>query len=353
MTVSDECALACYEQIASINEAHGVFLVQHLRSRRIFVKKVLTVYNRSVYEYLRDHHIKGTPEVFEVVEDEDRLIVIEEYVSGQTLKSFLDDGNRFSQEQAVLVIEQLCIILRRLHSASPAIIHRDIKPSNIILTSDGEVMLLDMNAARLCRAGQTEDTALIGTVGYAAPEQFGFGPSGVQADIYSVGILLNELLTGVPLKTAAAQGPLGRVIRRCTMMDPKDRYASMDELLNDLAPQEHGKIRAAKTVLPGFRTGNPVHIILAVLGYTLIFWIGLTMTVQDIRSEAALWLERAFFILCALTVVFFSCNYLSVWSRAGIDRIRSPFLKTTAVLAIDAAAVIALMIVMLCIESFL
>ena len=355
MTFSDECALACYEQIAAINENHGVYLVQHKHSKNIFIKKILTVYNTSVYQSLRDKHIKGTPEIFEVIEDDGKLIIIEEFISGNTLKSILDNGNCFSEEQALSIIKQLCSILREMHSASPAIIHRDIKPSNIILTSDGEVKLIDMNAAKVHFPNKSEDTALIGTVGYAAPEQYGFGASGVQSDIYSIGVLLNELLTGEPPKKHIAEGPLGRVIQKCTMMDPKDRYSSVDELLYDLNPQKPARpIRTPKNawyMLPGFRSGNPTNMIIAVLGYGLILLLGLTLTVQTAHSPLHLWVERLFFIGCALSVVFFTCNYLNIWKSFRIDRIRNSIMKVLAVLLVDAGAVLVLLLIMAIIES--
>ena len=357
MNYSDECALACYEQIATINEPHGVYLVQHKQSKNIFIKKILTVYNLSVFQTLKDHHIKGTPEIFEVIEDDGKLIIIEEYISGNTLKSILDNGNCFSEEQALSIIKQLCGILKEMHNSSPVIIHRDIKPSNIILTADGDVKLIDMNAAKVHLANKSEDTALIGTVGYAAPEQYGFGASGVQADIYSIGILLNELLTGEAPKKRIVEGTIGQVIRKCTMMDPKDRYTSIDELLCDLDPHKSSRptkpYKSARYMIPGFRSGNPTNMIIAVLGYGMILLLGLTLTVQTAQSALHLWIERLFFIGCAFSVVFFTCNYLNVWKSFKIDRIRNPILKVLAVLLIDAGAVLVLLLIMAIVESSL
>lgn len=89
---------------------------------------------------------------------------------------------------------ELCEILEKLHSANPPIVHRDIKPSNIIITNYDHVILLDFNAAKYFTDPNTSDTILLGTKGYAAPEQYGFGSSTPQTDIYAVGILLKELV---------------------------------------------------------------------------------------------------------------------------------------------------------------
>lgn len=88
----------------------------------------------------------------------------------------------------------LCEILEKLHSVTPPIVHRDTKPSNIIITNYEHVVLLDFNAAKYFADTDTADTILLGTKGYAAPEQYGFGSSTPQTDIYALGILLKELV---------------------------------------------------------------------------------------------------------------------------------------------------------------
>lgn len=84
---------------------------------------------------------------------------------------------------------------RRNQSFTPPIVHRDIKPSNIILTEDGRIVLIDLNAARLDDKKRSHDTQLIGTAGFAAPEQYGFATSSPRADLYAAGILTRVLLT--------------------------------------------------------------------------------------------------------------------------------------------------------------
>ena len=148
MTTTDACILSCYQEIAVLNAQHGITLVQHTATGIVYAKKILETYNADVYEYLYNHHVKGTPEIVEIAEQDGRLIVIEEYISGQTLRAILDNGNIFTEDTAVTIVEELCRILLELHSADPPILHRDIKPSNIIRTADGSIRLLDMNAAR-------------------------------------------------------------------------------------------------------------------------------------------------------------------------------------------------------------
>jgi len=389
MNTSDSLALSCYQQITVLDKEHDVTLVQHNTTGSIYVRKRLSVYNIDVYRYLLDHHIRGTPAIEEIASQDGDLIVIEEYISGRTLQAVLDNGNLFPAADAVHIVRQLCLILREMHRAEPPIIHRDIKPSNIIITPDGSIRLLDMNAARFSAVDKAEDTALLGTYGYAAPEQFGFGSSNAQTDLYSVGVLLCEMITGHLPKEGLPEGKIGEIIRKCTRIDPEDRYASVDDLLEvlhkflastapidakpaqetareinqeiPLRPSGEAVLSSPATVtkaasappsgyeapgpapvrpnaLPGFRTGSPTNMAIAIIGYALLFYIGLTLTASDAASPVFLLMEKAAVILCGLFVVFFTCDYRGMWRLFRINRIRSPKWKTAAIILIDAAA---------------
>ncbi len=138
MNASEAYILSSYKEIAVLNAEHGVTLVQDTTSGIVYVKKILTIYNAEVYRTLKNHPVPGIPEIIEMIEEDERLIVIEEYIGGQTLRAILDNGNLFPEEEAVRIVEQVCVIINDLHSADPPIIHRDIKPSNIICTPDGQ-----------------------------------------------------------------------------------------------------------------------------------------------------------------------------------------------------------------------
>ena len=346
MNISDRSVLSCYREIGEINAEHGVTLVQHTTTGLVYVKKILTVYNTEVYLYLRDHHIKGTPEVLEVVESDGQLTVIEEYISGQTLREILDHGNIFPEEDAVAIIMQLCRILQEMHRAQPPILHRDIKPSNIIRTSGGRICLLDMNAARRMSPGKAQDTQLIGTVGYAAPEQYGFGTSSIQTDIYATGVLLCELVTGHLPKDGIPRGKIGRIVSRCTRIDPADRYKDMAELLSALSalgsrPALDPSMRAGNSsgfryMLPGFRSGNPLHYIIGGFAYFALLVLSLTYTAEGIPSGGpVLWTERLIYLVCGFGILLFTGNYMDVWRSLGLTRIQNTLLRLAAVLAID------------------
>lgn len=386
MINTDDLALAGYRQIAVIDSGHGVTLVQHAASGRVYVKKVLDIYNAEVYGYLRDHHVRGTPEIVDVVEKDGTLTVIEEYVSGQTLREFLDNGNRFSRYEAAEIIVQLCKILEQLHSAKPPILHRDIKPSNVMLTSEGNIRLLDMNAARRADPEKTQDTRLIGTQGYAAPEQYGFGSSGIQTDLYAAGVLLCELVTGklpkealissknpglfskktepsagdgkaLPKSPASERkklGGLAAIVRKCTRIDPKTRYKSARALREELeayldrsSGTGREKTYFQKYLPPGFRSGSPVNMLTASVGYIILVSLSLTFTAKDILPGLMTLIERILLFIFGAGIIFFSANYLDVWSVLQINRIRNPYLKTLAVLAADTLLAFISLIIMI------
>ena len=362
MNASEAYILSSYKEIAVLNAEHGVTLVQHTTSGIVYVKKILTVYNADVYRTLCGRHINGIPEIIEMIEEDDRLIVIEEYIGGQTLRAILDNGNLFPQEEAVRIVEQVCAIVNDLHSADPPIIHRDIKPSNIIRTPDGSIRLLDLNAARKAVAGKSEDTQLIGTIGYAAPEQFGFGASTVQTDIYAIGVLLCELMTGVLPKEKIPGGRIGRIILKCTRLDPKDRYKSVRDLLDALAAGHgyspgvtysspgrsySGKNRKWKYMIPGYRTGSPVNILIATSVYAFFLSLVITLQIKDIPPGIVLWAVRLVYLIFGLGILFFTGNYLDIWDRLRISRIRNPLIRLFVVLLIDAVLIVIMVFAMI------
>ena len=111
-----------------------------------------------------------------------------------------------------------------------AAVHRDIKPENVILRGK-EAVLIDFDAARLHKPGAQADTQVLGTTGFAAPEQYGLSQSDVRTDIYSLGVLINVMLTGEHPSKKLAGGHMGRVVHRCTQVNPQKRYKDVLHLM--------------------------------------------------------------------------------------------------------------------------
>lgn len=354
MDIEKRLEMSYYKTIATINEEHKIYIVQNINDRHIYVKKILDVYNLDVYQYLQKHHVKGTPYIYFIYEEEGSLIIIEEYVSGQTLEELLSRKYPFSVDEIKDITVQLCTILGKLHSCNPAIIHRDLKPSNIIRKEDGQVVLLDLNAAKHFSSDKFEDTMLLGTKGYAAPEQYGFGTSNSQTDIYALGMVINTLLYGkyTPVPYPACE--LTPVITKCIQLNPKERYKSVYDIRRQINVPTSDAIeepKAWKSYLPpGYRQMKPLNVILATLGYIFIFWLSLTLEIKD-STIFNLFLERIFCLLMFLGIVLISCDYLGVQKNFSLCKSGNVLIRILGICLFDFIYVFALLSVMAIILS--
>ena len=363
MTLEEESRLSFYRELTVLDEKKNIVLVQDRRNSELCVKKTLDIYSRDVYEQLASVRIEGVPAVKDCVADDGKLIVVEEYVQGRSLKQVLDEQGLLNAEQAYEIAVQLADVLVRLHQLEPAIVHRDIKPSNIIIEKNGHVNLIDFNAARHVNADKNEDTRMLGTVYFAAPEQFGFGQSDERTDIYGLGATINYIMTGDKPGAGIAECRFSDILKKCLMVDAKDRYQSAAELrgvldmLNYNAhTQDNGKDRTAfggdnvalivrvcenikfvfvnwyrksqiskgdvnsswrKYLLPGFRSLNIISCIAALIWYAVIVMLTFGLTVSDSKTgtpeaggKLIIYKIAAFIIMLVQTLWF--GNYLDV-----------------------------------------
>lgn len=375
-----------YKIISALNEEHKVYLVQSALSGNIYVQKILDVYNLRVYEYLYRNPVAGIPRLINYYEDGNQLIVIEEYISGTSLQEKIDNSDLSVSDIRSYMI-MLCNILEALHSMTPPIIHRDIKPSNIIITSYNYAMLLDFNAAKQFSGQNESDTVLIGTPGYAAPEQYGFGSSSPKTDIYSLGIVLREMLgsiTPVP-DIAPILHRLNMIAERCTQMTPAARYQSVAELKNAVSqsyyPAQHSTSAAGNSsqyahhnhdntnntanadtakraihdsasrfIPPGFRTRTPWKMLLSSVAYLFIIWLCLSLELENTYG-AKLWLERIFCLGMFIFAIFCGFNYLNVQNILPLCKSKNRFLHYVGIILLDVAVIFALFVIMFIIES--
>lgn len=363
MTLEEESRLSFYRELTVLDEKKNIVLVQDIRNSELCVKKTLDIYSRDVYEQLASVRIEGVPAVKECVADDGKLIVVEEYVQGRSLKQVLDEQGLLNEEQAYDIAVQLADILVRLHQLEPAIVHRDIKPSNIIIEKNGHVNLIDFNAARHVNADKNEDTRMLGTVYFAAPEQFGFGQSDERTDIYGLGATINYIMTGDKPGAGIAECRFSDILKKCLMVDAKDRYQSAAELrgvldmLNYSIVQDNRKkaetafgkdntisiVRTYRNIrdiivkmyrkyqkrnydidtswrrylLPGFRRLNVVYCLIALVWYAVIVWMTITFAVTDSKTgipvtggELTMYKIAVFVLLFGMTMWF--GNYLNI-----------------------------------------
>jgi serine/threonine protein kinase len=188
----------------------------------------------SVYEFLHTLSHSNIPIVYEVISDSDKVTILEEYIDGITISDVLDSG-LYKESGVIAIVSALCDALSILHDNK--IVHRDIKPENVMIDKSGTVKLIDYNVAKFYKPHRSQDTQILGTTGYAAPEQFGIAQSDGRADIYALGILMNVMLTGEHPSKTFYQGKLAIIIEKCTQLDPNKRYQNVTELQLDL-PKE-------------------------------------------------------------------------------------------------------------------
>ena len=223
--------LDVYQIVASLSERNAN---QTLRLRHKTLKKdlVLRSFPQPVaaYETLCDLRCENLPEVYESVLLEDGQIVLEEFIDGMTVAQALE-VTKYRYKEAKAVLLGLCNALSVLHDRKN--VHRDVKPENVLIGDDGRVVLVDLNISRKENL-QKRDTVIMGTVGYASPEQLGIAQSDARTDIYASGVLLNVMLTGKHPSEKMAKGHAGRIVQKCLNVDPNARYRSAKKLAEDL-----------------------------------------------------------------------------------------------------------------------
>lgn len=265
---------------------------------RTIFQKTMSIYEKPVFQYLLKHPSPHIPMIFDYKEENGKLVVSEQYIDGISLAEKLDDSS-FSDNERKSVFLQLLEAVQFLHHAEPKIIHRDIKPANIMIDQDGAVFLVDYDSARIYVANKERDTVLMGTEGYAAPEQYGFGESDERTDIYALGKLLKNMFPD--------QKKISAVANHAMAMDPKDRYESVEALRSAL--MNPGCLYNWLPI-PGFRTKKVWKEIIAVLIYGFVVLICTQMTYTNSATSKVAAGFDLFWVRFCVFGLFISLNML-------------------------------------------
>lgn len=193
------------------SEKSKIYLVFDTESRRMLVEKHLNG-DLSIYQRIMKLPHPYLPKLYEVRSGPEETVVVEEYIEGRSIAEAHP-----TEKQLRKWLLELCEVLHHLHRNQ--IVHRDIKPSNLLIGADGHIRLIDFDAAREEKPLAESDTRLIGTRGYAPPEQYGFAQTDGRADIYALGVTFRQLLG----QTAKRQR-WRHILKRCTALEPKRRY---------------------------------------------------------------------------------------------------------------------------------
>lgn len=219
-----------YQKIKTFrDESDGkIELIEHIESHAKLVKRTYYEDKREIFELLSRADASHLARIEAVFFDVD-TVVLEEYIEGERLSEYLGHS-RVSSRQAAGFIRELLQAVSVIHKLG--IIHRDIKPENLLIDKAGHLHLIDFGIARIYRPGKTSDTQLLGTVGYAAPEQFGYAQSDFRSDIYSVGVTCRDLN-----RVCKKNRLLQKIEKKCMKMDPEERYPDATAVLVEFRKQ--------------------------------------------------------------------------------------------------------------------
>jgi tetratricopeptide (TPR) repeat protein/predicted Ser/Thr protein kinase/TolB-like protein len=229
---------------------------------------------RFKQELLTAHQVthKNVIRIYDIAEADGVKFITMEFVEGHDLRRFLLDDGRLPPEKAVEIVRQICLALDAAHSAG--IIHRDLKPQNVMLDKQGRILVMDFGLARQVESeGMTQTGALLGTIEYMSPEQAMGKPLDQRSDLFALGLIFYELLTGkMPYKAETAMASLLKrnqdraipateidatipkglsdIVGKCLERDLTLRYQSANEILADLDAWEGKRPINASIVIP-------------------------------------------------------------------------------------------------------
>ncbi len=219
--------LTVYNVVRVLSVKNGCKVLR-LRHKEKGKDLVVRSYPQKVVPYclLQKIHCQNLPMIYDTQDLSDGQIVLEEFIDGLTVAQVMESG-RYKYRGAKKVMQGILQGLAVLHSLG--LVHRDVKPENVVITAHGRVVLLDLNAARMVSAAKN-DTVVMGTVGYASPEQLGVTQTDARTDLYAAGVLLNVMMTGDHPTKQIAKGRAGKIVRKCTHINPADRYDSAQKM---------------------------------------------------------------------------------------------------------------------------
>jgi len=164
------------------------------------------------------------------IEQEGQLVLVLEYLEGRTLREEIVNKRKLAWPQAVDIAAQMADALRVAHEQSPPIVHRDLKPENVMLRENEPLKVMDFGIAKVLEGAHGTNTQSVGTLQYMSPEQIDAGPIDARSDLYSLGLVLYEMLSGKPPFCSAS--PRELLNMQCTAEPP-----ALPEEVSETLPQ--------------------------------------------------------------------------------------------------------------------
>lgn len=222
------------------------------------------------------------PRIVDIIDNGITIYVVMDYIEGESLDKILNEFGAQPEEMVVNWAKQLCDALSYLHSQKPSIIYRDMKPANVMLKPEGNIKIIDFGIAREYKEQNLADTTVLGTKGYAPPEQYS-GQTDPRSDIFALGMTMHHLLTGVDPRNGEPYVPVRQwnpelsegieiIIDRCVEPAAENRYQSCSDLLYDLEHPElitKGFKKKQRRKLIAFIIAIGMSAIMAIAGFVL------------------------------------------------------------------------------------
>lgn len=188
------------------------------------------------------------PRIVDIIDNGVTIFVVMDYIEGESLDKILLEYGTQSEENVIAWAKQICDAFTYLHSQKPPIIYRDMKPANVMLKPEGTIKIIDFGIAREYKEAKLSDTTVLGTKGYAPPEQYS-GQTDARSDIYALGMTMHHLLTGIDPRSGEAYAPVRMwnpqlsegieiIIDKCVEPAAENRYQNCADLLYDLEHPE-------------------------------------------------------------------------------------------------------------------
>ncbi len=298
-----------YEIIKSLNDGSKLAY----SGSTVYMLKRINREDIPVYEKLAGIKNRNIASVKETVIIDNKIYAAREYVQGITLDEFIEKNYPLDDKTVSQIAIDICSGLSQIHKLG--IVHRDITPSNIIIDSRGAAVIIDFGISRIVKENTSEDTQILGTHGFAAPEQFGFSQTDGKADIYAVGVLINYMKTKALPNEKLAEAPFNKIVLRATEIDKNNRYTDVNEMAKALK----GKIISGKRAfgVPGFRSGTPKNMIIASVYY--FFYLLFNLSVFYGKNENFTLLQN---VLMLFFLMIVPVPIITEWGD-WLDRIKA------------------------------
>ena len=283
-------------------------------NNHIYIAKVISLEETDLYKKLMAINNPYIAKIygFEVIDGQ--FCVIEEYILGSTLEEYVMENGSLDDEAVKDMVTQLCSGLSEIHKTG--LVHRDINPTNVMIDGYGRVKIIDFGIIRQNKANKSKDTRVLGTQGYAAPEQFGFSQTNARADIYAVGVLINYLKTGCLPNEKKTNGYFKLIVEKCTQIDETNRYATVEELVEDL----NGKtFKNFLSLIPGFRRGIWWHMLVASF-YYLFITLAYAMILRLRTESYPIWIDATIYPLMFFVPVPLLTDFNNWTSKAKFTK---------------------------------